>query len=110
MTQKEYISASLKLIGLAILIYGGVRLTQNLFQGLYAHHRSRQPSATYADSVPSDIKKELDAKNRSDSMENQLVSMITLSRIPANLVVMLFGLALIKRDRWFSAFLIGIDT
>jgi hypothetical protein len=109
MTQKEYISASLKIIGLAILIYGGVGLTRNLSWGIYAHHRSKQPSATYIDSVPADIKKELDAKNWSDSMENRLESMINLSRIPANLVVILFGLALIKRDRWFTTFLIGKD-
>ena len=109
MTQKEYIGSSLKIIGLAVLIYGGVAMARNLVQGIYAHYQSSQASVTYADSLPTEMKTEFDAKNASASMNNRLMSIMYLSRIPANLVVMLFGLALIKRDRWFTAFLIGKD-
>ena len=107
MTQKEYIGSSLKIIGLAVLIYGGVAMARNLVQGIYAHYQSSQASVTYADSLPTEMKSEFDAKNASASMNNRLMSIMYLSRIPANLVVMLFGLALIKREYWFTAFLMG---
>ena len=107
MTQKEFVAATLKIIGLIVLIYGGVALARNLTQGIYTHRQSCQVSATYADSVPADIKREFDKKNATDSAENQLMSTMHLSRIPADLVAMLFGLAMIKRDRWFTAFLLG---
>jgi hypothetical protein len=109
MTQKEYIAASLKIIGLVILVYGGITLARNLMQGSYAYYQSKQVSASYTDSVPSDIQKEYDAKNKSVSRGNRFMSVMHLSRIPANLVVILFGLALTKRDRWFTEFLIGKD-
>ena len=109
MTQKEFIGATLKIIGLAVLIYGGVALARNLVHGIYARQQASQVTTTYADSIPTDIKKEFDAKNASDSGEHRLMSVMYLSRIPADLVVILFGLALIKRDRWFTAFLIGKD-
>ena len=109
MTQKEYIGATLKIVGLAVLIYGGVAIARNLVQGIYAHYQSSQVSVTYSDSLPTEMKAEFDAKNAAASMNNRLMSMMYLSRIPANLVVMLFGIALIKRDRWFTALLIGKD-
>ena len=109
MTQREYISASLKIIGLVVLIYGCLTASRNLLQGTYSLHQSKQISVTYADSIPVEMKKEFDDKNKSESAGNQLMSVMYLSRIPANLVVVLFGLALIKRDRWFTTLLIGKD-
>ena len=109
MTQKEFIGATLKIVGLAVLLYGGVAMARNLVPGIYAHYQSSQASVTYADSLPTEMKADFDKKNASASMNNRLMSMMYLSRISANLVAMLFGIALIKRDRWFTAFLIGKD-
>mgnify|MGYP001356838715 CR=1 FL=1 len=109
MTQREYIAASLKIIGLVVLIYGCLTASLNLLRSGHSYYQSKQVTTTYADSIPTEMKKEFDKKNKSDSMGQRLMSIMYLSRIPANLVVALFGLALIKRDRWFTTFLIGKD-
>ena len=107
MTQKEYIGATLKIIGLAVIIYGGVALARNLIQGIYAHHQLSKPSTTYSDSLPADIKMDMDTRITFNSASSRLVAVFYLAHIPSNLVLIIFGLALIKRDRWFTAFLIG---
>ena len=110
MTQKEYIAASLKIMGFVCLIYGGFTLSRNIMLGSYSYYQSKQVSATYTEPIPLDIKKDLDAENESDSIENRLMAVMYLSRIPANLFVIIFGLSLIKRNRWFTAFLIGKEN
>ena len=109
MTQKEFIGASLKIIGLVVLIYGGVSLARNSLDGIYACQQASHVTTTYSNSIPAEIQKEFDAKNTSDSAKHRLMSVMYLSRIPADLVVILFGLALIKREHWFTAFLVGKD-
>ena len=85
MTQKEYIGATLKIIGLAVIIYGGVALARNLIQGIYAHHQLSKPSTTYSDSLPADIKMDMDTRITFNSASNRLVAVFYLAHIPSNL-------------------------
>lgn len=62
---------------------------------------------TYADFIPEEMKKAFDTRNEIDAAGHRLAAMAYSSRVPVRFLVILFGLALIKKEHWFTAFLLG---
>ncbi len=110
MTQREYIAGTFKIGGFILLIYGIINLYSHAVNAGYAYAQSKKPSITYADIVPDAMKREYDLKNKADSQSNRFMCVMQISLIPRAILLILFGLILIKKEHWFTAFLLGKDT
>lgn len=106
MNQREFVSASIKLLGFVIMLYGFVALLGNI-QGYVGAKCESQSQLWCSKDIPPNIKQELEQDDAAGQRAQEVVAVLHLSKIPRNILILLLGLLFCKKDGPFVSFLLG---